>query len=144
MVTVPPKRLVASAVDPDAGTAVATAPASRRTGVAVVPAARSRTTRSCQDRYAAAAPVTSVSVLTAAPAVRCPSRLARVIAAPPDTSAAAHRPRTSQAVAVPSASMPRTRICTQVPGGVSAFHEAISSVQANPGVTTGESQVAVS
>jgi hypothetical protein len=65
--------------------------------------------------------------------------------APPSAgSSLAQRPRTYQPVSVPSSAVPRTSTSSHVPSGVVAFHEAMSSVSENGGVTTGEVQVAVS
>jgi hypothetical protein len=59
------------------------------------------------------------------------------------TSVSAHRPRTYHAV-VPRSVRARSEISTQVPTGVTAFHDVTSSVNAKPGVTSGDVQEASS
>ena len=56
----------------------------------------------------------------------------------------AQRPRTYSFDVVPSSAVPCIDTWIHVPGGVSAFHEATSSVKAKAGVTTGEVQVPTS
>jgi hypothetical protein len=60
------------------------------------------------------------------------------------SSPSVHRPSTYHLVLVPRSDRPDIDTSIQVPAGVLAFHEAISSVSANPGRTSGDSQVACS
>jgi hypothetical protein len=52
-----------------------------------------------------------------------------------------HRPSTYHLVMVPRSVRPDIATSTQVPGGVVAFQDAISSVRPKPGVTTGDVQL---
>ncbi len=51
------------------------------------------------------------------------------------------RPSTYHLVEVPRSVVPAIATSTQVPGGVVAFQEAISSVRPKPGRTVGEVQL---
>ena len=59
-------------------------------------------------------------------------------------SVSAHRPSTYHGVSTPSPVVPATLTSSQVPDGVTAFQDGITSVTANPGTTSGEVQVASS
>lgn len=70
----------------------------------------------------------------------CPSTEVRLMSWSPD----AHRPSTYQGVSVPSEYVPRMSMPIQVPAGVWAFQEAMTSVAGTVSRWTGEVQVAYS
>jgi hypothetical protein len=122
----------------------AIAPTMLTVGDCDVPCGRFKVTRSCQSDSERPVRATNVSIEMKPTSSPCDGTDVRCRAPPSAGSSEAQRPITYHFDDVPASVVPRISTCTQVPSGVSAFHEATSSSRSKPGWTTGEVQVAVS
>ncbi len=118
----------------------ATAPTASNDGAAVLPTLRASVTRSCQDTSPLAEAARQVSTATPARSSSWSESVERCRC----VSLRAQRPSRSQLDVVPSAERPRSRTSTKLLPGVRADHDGITSLNANPGVTHGESHRACS
>ena len=118
------------------GASEATAPTRANRGFAVVDGVRYSVTRSWYDvsGWSFAKKVSIETVPFASPCA--PTDVRRIVSSP-----YAQRPSTYHFVVVALLITPRISTCSQVPGGVSAFHDETSSVNERPGLNACDVQV---